>query len=136
VVNHTGDGAVQELTVYDGALYFSGGEGPFAPDRYLYRYDGLTVTKLDDIVTDDGSGYLPGNLTVYDGELYFMAAEPEHGRELWRFDGERAELVWDILPGAESSSAYSLQVHDEALYFAALSPDAGVELHSYQSPKP
>jgi ELWxxDGT repeat protein len=132
-VNDSGDGDVDNLTVFDGNLYFTGSEG--FSSQFIYKYDGTDITKLE-IVTSDGSGYDPDELTVYDGALYFSADNPANGNELWRYDGSQAELVWDIVPGSDSSSPWYLYVHDGRLFFSAETDASGRELYYYQTAKP
>ncbi len=131
----SGDGEVDNLVEYGGELYFTGYEGFSGATNFIYRYDGTSNSKLDGIVTSDGSAYRPDYLTVYDGKLYFTAENSSNGDELWRYNGTEAELVWDINPGADSSSPYSLYVHGEKLFFGADDGSNGFELHYYQSPK-
>ena len=131
----SGDGKVDNLVEYGGELYFTGWEGTSANPSYIYRYDGTSISKLDEIITSDGSAYRPDYLTVYDGELYFTAENSANGDELWRYDGTEAELVWDINPGVDSSFPYSLYVHGEKLFFGADDGSNGYELFYYQSPK-
>jgi ELWxxDGT repeat protein len=131
----SGEGNVNELVVFEGNLYFTGYEGYSFGTNFIYRSDGSTVTRLDNIVTSDGTQYRPDYLTVYDGALYFSATHPDSGDELWRYDGTDAELVWDINEGSDSSHPYSLYVHDQKLFFGADDGSRGYELFYYQSPE-
>ncbi|HEY4562404.1 MAG TPA: ELWxxDGT repeat protein, partial [Thermoanaerobaculia bacterium] len=69
-------------------------------------------------------------LTVLDGTLFFVAADAEHGGELWRTDGTAAgtELVVDIDPGPDSARISGLIAADGRLFFAADDGEHGIEL--------
>lgn len=127
----SGDAQIGNLVVYGGDLYFTAYNGVH---RYIYRYDGSSTTKLEDIV-DGHTPYYPGSLEVYDGLVYFGADDGTHGDELWRYDGSSAELVWDINEGGDGSYPYDLTAIGTRLYFSADDGATGDELFSYQSPR-
>ena len=61
----------------------------------------------------------PEDFTSFGGVLYFTASTFEHGRELWKTDGNSTTLVKDIIDGNESSEIRELTVFDGELYFIA-----------------
>jgi ELWxxDGT repeat protein len=65
----------------------------------------------------------PQHFTRYrDQEIIFQASDALHGAELWTLSmdsSQTARLLFDLLPGLESSTPQSLHVHDEVLYFSA-----------------
>lgn len=64
----------------------------------------------------------PGPFATIGDIAYFSAADPKHGRELWRTDGTRSgtRLVADIAPGTQSSlDGRSLAAVDGVLYLVA-----------------
>jgi ELWxxDGT repeat protein len=71
-----------------------------------------------------GVGSYPGDLTVYDNALYFRANDGVHGNELWKWDGNSAVMVQDILDGSASSGPSDFIVFDDALYFTASHDDS------------
>ncbi len=66
--------------------------------------------------------------TVFNGQLYFVSDDPMHGEELWRSDGDTAQLFADIYPGNGDSQPEQLTVAGPYLYFVAFDGDHGVEL--------
>jgi ELWxxDGT repeat protein len=68
--------------------------------------------------------------TTLDGALFFVAADPEHGSELWRTDGTAAgtALVIDLNPGPDSALISGLTAVNGRLYFAADDGEHGIEL--------
>ena len=107
----------ENLTVYDGALYFSA-ESDDVSGFELHRYTiagGATVIDIE----SGSSGSFPTDLTVYDGALYFNAGVFGTGDELWRYTvAGGAEIVQDLNPGPDDSDPVDLAVYDGALYFA------------------
>ncbi|SCY81672.1 ELWxxDGT repeat protein [Desulfoluna spongiiphila] len=62
----------------------------------------------------------PNEFTAFDGAVYFSAYSPEHGRELWRKQGDTpAEQVADIHDGDGDSAPGELTVCGDCLYFSA-----------------
>lgn len=120
------------MTEFDGHLYFSA-------DWRLWRTNGRTTELVDDTgPTPPGTrpDELPDPeyLTVLGDHLYFVAADPEHGRELWRTDGKTTELVKDINPGSANGFHESANIDPDFaelegfLYFVANDGEHGREL--------
>ena len=114
--------------MYDGALYFAADDGETGAE--LWRYDGMTATRVTDIYPGGGSSD-PSYLTVFDGALYFSATDSVNGTEVWRYDGTTASLAADVWAGEGSSQPRYLTVFDGALYFSAYEPSTGAELWRY-----
>lgn len=80
----------------------------------------------------------PSDLQVVDsepvraagGRVFFVAADEEHGEELWTSDGtvEGTRLAVDLEPGARGSQPRSLTVFEDRLYFTADAGGLGREL--------
>jgi ELWxxDGT repeat protein len=64
-------------------------------------------------------------------KIYFVSSDPEHGTELWSFDGRKTVLEVDINPGPEDSTPRNLTVYDGILYFSATDGINGHEPWSY-----
>ncbi len=105
--------SLSEMTVFDGALYFSGHDP--AHGRELWTSDGTTAgtVLLSDICTGSCSSF-PHHLEGWGDHLYFEAENMSEGSELWRTDGSPAgtELHVDLCAGECSSSP----AHLKALY--------------------
>jgi ELWxxDGT repeat protein len=63
----------------------------------------------------------PDDFVIVGGTLFFTAADPQHGRELWRSDGTEGgtALLADINAGADSSGITHMTIFNNTLYFAA-----------------
>ena len=118
--------AIGNLGATENYLLFAADDGIHG--RELWRTDG--TAEGTQLLKDSHPGERWGiegrrdgvkTSIVFDGVYYFVAADGEHGGELWRSDGtvEGTFLVRDIVPG--SGSAFSgdpkFQVHDGFLYF-------------------
>ena len=134
-VNPTGTAYPRDLTVHDGALYFTADDGVHG--RELWRYDIGGLERLSDInpsgdaFTDIDDAYP----TEFGGDLYFWANDGLNGRELWRYDGASATRVSDIAAGADSSGPGAMVVYDdgggEALYLRATDDGSDYDLWRY-----
>src|SRR5262245_54778944 len=90
-------------------------EGRLAPAAALV---GDIIPGLD--------GSLPADLVEVGGLIYFTAADPTHGRELWRSDGTPGgtSLVADINPeAADSAPALLTNVGGTLFFTASAGPD-------------
>ena len=125
-----GNSYPQHFIEYGGLLYFNAC-GPTTGGTELFRYDGSAVS----LAANMGNGSSPENFALFRGKLYFSAYTPEGGRELWRFDGFRADRAADIAPGAASSNPSGLRVYGDALYFAAEGGEDGFELWRFDGEK-
>lgn len=113
------------LTAVGNVLYLSAVDGPDLGDRSereLWRYDGVTTTKID--INPTGPSR-PNWLTAVGNMLYF-SADDGTGAELWRYDGVTPTKI-DINPTGGSDPA-GLTVAKYALYFSAWGQGVGREL--------
>ncbi len=142
-----------ELTVVNNTLFFSADGGPSG--RELWKSDGTAdgTVLVKDIRPGDFEGPVPTSgqgstglsswpheLTSFGGKLYFVAADDEHGAELWTSDGTEAgtRLVKDIRPGTvpgpysttvpAGSNPAQLTVAGNTLFFTADDGSHGPEL--------
>lgn len=90
-----------DFAVLDDHLYFTADDGVHG--RELWRTDGSQTKLVEDIRTGDtpnaflyNKGAQDAWLTEMDGFLYFAAITNENGRELWRTNGSRTEMVADL----------------------------------------
>lgn len=130
-------GGVNDLTIYNGKLYYASNNGT---GDELYSYNGSSVALAAEI-SPGGSfsgpfSSKPLYLAVYENVLYFQASEsPATGDELWSFDGTSASLTADILADVNSSSPNDLTVYKDKLLFQARGDlSTGFELWEYGSP--
>lgn len=122
--------AVDDLTVYRGALYFQAQF--FDTPGQLYRYSAAGgVERVDGIGPDDPVED-PADLVVYDDALYFRAEGADAGRELYRYTPEDGvSLAADVQAGGQGASPEELTVTDGALYFRARREGVGEELFRF-----
>ncbi|MBI5249318.1 MAG: hypothetical protein HY912_07470 [Desulfomonile tiedjei] len=117
------------LTIFDGALYFSGSwnygtpPGPSA----LFRFDGSSFTALGNTNPPSMIPTYVGNLGVYNNALYFSAADSAgtYGLELYKYDGTSVTRVIDLNSGTASSEPVHLTEYNGALYFSAYDATGG-----------
>jgi len=107
------------MTVWNGALYFSGDDGVHG--RELWKWDGTQATMIADINSGSGNSS-PAWLTEYNGSLYFSAATADWDghRQLWRYDGTQVTQVSDIAYSSGNANPKMLTVFQGALYFSAI----------------
>jgi len=121
--------APEELTVWQGGLYFKGGP---ANDRELWLYDGVNppVEALD--LAPPGSGN-PEHLTAFGPELCFNALTSNTvGDELVCWDGANAPDVYELRAGLPGSSIDQPAVLGDTLYFGAYGDGVGGEPWAYE----
>lgn len=85
-------------------LYFIAHEA--TTGRELYRYDGTTVSMVQDLNPGAGNGVYPTRPVVLGDTLYFGGDDGVTGMELWKYDGTTMALVVDLLPGGLSQPRY------------------------------
>lgn len=86
-------------------------------------------------------GSTPTMFSVFNEKLYFCANTPEHGREIFVYDGSNPpSLLFNINPGAASSQPGLIGANTAILngkfYFAANDGTHGVELFEYDGTNP
>ena len=112
-----------DLTAFDGALYFSALDSTGAnPGRELFRSPNPTSVELASDINPSGNSS-PQGLVALGDRLFFQADDGTSGNELWSFDGTSPSLVADINPSDSSDPFYVSwgKVIGDALYFVASS---------------
>jgi ELWxxDGT repeat protein len=121
----------QELTVFQGSLYFMVASGSWE----LWRSDGTPAGTAR--VWRSGEAERPSSstwfgLTAFAGKLFFALDDGVHGRELWTSDGTAGgtRLLIDLNPGWAPGvrDASTLTVAGGRLYFAGNDGVHGIEL--------
>lgn len=122
----------EQLTVWQGALYFEG--GPFE-NRELWRYDGVNppVEALDLLAGGSGN---PTNLTAFGPELCFSATTGPEGDELACWDGATTPDVYELRAGGAGGSPEAMTAIGSTLYFAAFADGVGGEPFAYENFSP
>ncbi|WP_162054818.1 DUF7619 domain-containing protein [Pontibacter pamirensis] len=86
------------------------------------------VTLFETNGTSTGTNLIADNVDAffnnksvkeYKGYLYFFKYDAVNGRELWRYDGNKAYLVEDIIPGAAGLFKPQFFIYQDKLYFTA-----------------
>ncbi|MFL6203347.1 MAG: ELWxxDGT repeat protein, partial [Thermoanaerobaculia bacterium] len=105
--------AATELTALGSLLLYSGA----GPDGYeLWKTDGTEAGTLQVANIAPGAASSgPDRLTRVGSLVFFSADDGSSGRELWKSDGVNTSQVMDIVPGAASGIA--LTVDDQAYRF-------------------
>jgi ELWxxDGT repeat protein len=115
-------------------LYFSATDGSSGTE--LYKYDGVSVTRVKDINSGSASGLSSPLMVAIGDTLFFSATNGSSGRELWKTDGTEAntEQVIDLNPGSgdgigsDSSVARIAVNRSGQLLFAGTDGVNGTEL--------
>ncbi len=110
------DSSPNQLTVFNGALYFVATDGRYGTERYgieLWKSDGTEANTniVKDIGIDPVTNLLPYDalpeqLTAFDGELYFFADDGTTGFEPWRTDGTEVNTVQVANVGIDASGPF------------------------------
>jgi ELWxxDGT repeat protein len=120
----------QDLTVFNGALWFNG-QAPFSGQQlYKLGNDG-SVTKWTDIsfVVDGHFAALePQNMTVFNNALWFNGDTPTSGRQLWKLGNDGSVTKWTDIAfgtaaGVTSLDPQELTIFNNALWFSGLTLD-------------
>lgn len=133
----------REMTVYNGALYFTACGDEFGSE--VWKYDGTDFTRISNINTGTASDAEPfasdanpSGYTLFNGNLYFSANDGTNGTELYEYDGTTISMVEDAIPGGginPSGDAIDMEfsgvVYNGELYFAANDGSHGWELWKY-----
>lgn len=142
-LNPTSDSYPEELTEYNGKLYFRA----YADDSIgteLYVYDGVNApTLVADLFPGSSGGWAnesyPYSLNVVNGKLVFVASSPSGRDELWEYDGVSAPVqITNYVPAGSSTGQFSaMTVVNDVLYFwADAGVNAGAELYRYDGTAP
>jgi ELWxxDGT repeat protein len=120
-----------ELTVLNNALYFSANSGTTIDNYELWKFDGVSTSRVANIYPDLGTNYssFPNGLSAFNGALYFMVNDGSHGYELWKHDGAGTIMLSDINPGGPESSSFpkNFTALNNELIFSAVRDDVGYE---------
>jgi len=127
-INTNGGSYPQNLTVFNGYIYFSAVQDELTSGYELWRSDGTAAgtTKFKEINPGSASAS-PTNFTPLGTHLFFSAGVYEFGQELWWTDGisgadAHTAMIQDINlgnSGADSSSPRGLKAHGDYVYFVA-----------------
>ena len=147
------DGAVSNkvLEVSGGSRGFPGAWYS-ALDDQLYIWTGKNRFRdivVDALLVSNAESPVPQELVTFDeslfvrrvagyeemarvgDELFFSLESREHGLELWKANGDEAELIADIYAGEGGSRPSRLTPFGDGLLFTASDEVVGEELHRY-----
>jgi trimeric autotransporter adhesin len=103
--------------VYRNSLYFEAWDTDLEKRRFL-KFDGH---KAQDVAGENADLVdYPGEFVVYHDQLYFAAVHPKMGRQLWRFNGTKAEVVQGM--GRKTFAPSFPVVFNDSLYFRGTGP--------------
>ena len=118
-----------QLTNFNGTLYFSADDGAGVHETELWESNGSKdgTKMVKDIYTNGHSN--PRNFTNLNGKLYFSAYNGVYGRELWESNGSKdgTKIVKDINPNGDSYPSNFTNLNGK-LYFSAYNGVYGREL--------
>ena len=109
-----------DLTIVDGTLFFTTGDGT---GGQLWASNGTAAGTV--MIAEFGQGssasIYPSGLIAVDGTLFFSAYDSTHGTELWESNGTAAGtfMVQDINPGGTGSYPLPLAALNGSLLFTA-----------------
>lgn len=118
--------APQNLTAFDGKLYFSANDGVSGRELWVSDGTALGTARVADINLGGGSSD-PGYLYVVGNTLYFSADDGVSGQELWSITANSAPT--DLAVSA-SSFDENLPAATSVARFTSLDPNAG-DAHVY-----
>ncbi|MBD2500230.1 pre-peptidase C-terminal domain-containing protein [Anabaena azotica] len=116
----------QNLTNWDGTLYFTANNG--SSGKQIWSSNGSTFTQITNL---NPTGFNPNNLTVFNNQLIFTADDSINGTELWAYNGTSTQRISNINPNAGSSNPSNLTVVGNNLFFTADNGSNGRELWVY-----
>jgi ELWxxDGT repeat protein len=115
-----GSHAIEDLTSYNGKLFFDDG-------NQLWKSDGTAAGTV--LVKPIDGPEFPDDLTVVNGTLYFSAGG-SLGNEVWQTNGSPAgtHAAADVVPGDAYSFVAGLTAVGKSLYFGEIHPSYGYEI--------
>jgi hypothetical protein len=120
----------QEMTVFNGALWFNGDTATSAQQLFKLGSDG-SVTKWTDIAFGTAGGITsldPQELTIFNNALWF-SGQSLNGDQLFKLGNDGSVTEWTANPGAGSGLIpQNLTVFNDALWFAGATPTHGLQL--------
>lgn len=90
----------------------------------------VQFVSLGDLNTQHVSKEAVGPGATVANQAYFASSDSEHGAEIWRYNGGRAELFRDTRPGPESSNPSQFTVVDSSVVYVADDGVHGPELYT------
>ncbi len=123
----------EELTVYNGSLYFRAAQfnSPNVGIE-LWKSNG-TAQTCTDLYPGSGSSY-PQHFIQYAGQLYFNACgQAGQGSELWRTDGTGAPTNAATIYPNNGSSPENFTIFNNQLFFSAYDGVHGRELWKFNA---
>lgn len=134
-INTNGDAQPENLTVFNGKLFFSAtSTSNGVSDRELWRSDGTSLGTIQLKNINPVASSNPQFFKVFNGFLFFSAQSQNQGQELFMSNGEAAGTPnnpnLDLVGGLGSSNPSDLTVANNLLFFAATTNSGGRELWS------
>ena len=131
-----GSGRIDGIIDVNGSLFFAASDGIHGKELWITEGDlqqtsGASLVK--DIAPGNNGAFEPDwkERVAVNNSLYFKADDGSSGFELWASDGsEEGTELFDLWPGAGSSSPQHLTRVNNTLYFSADDGSNGTELWS------